>query len=206
MKPVIVIDFNGALLNSRPFDEAHRQWFKMFSILLDDPSINEWADKENYFEGVHQVMKRYLGNVHKDAQLMFARQTFALVMVAEVKESDIVKDFASYLDTIKDKYTLALITTAPEGSVEPILEKIGCQYLFEIVFKSPYKSYPDKRELFEEFILKYERPLFYIGEGDKDIGLCRDLGIKSISVNWVKRGKFKGDHDIDDTEELKKIL
>jgi FMN phosphatase YigB (HAD superfamily) len=206
MNPIIAIDFNGALLRSRPFDEAHTRWFRLFSVLLDDDAINEWAFKENYFEGVHDVMKRYLGNVPKDAQVMFAREIYALALVAEVSTKDLVDEFVDYLRSIKEKYTLALITTTPEVAVDPLLQKIGCRDVFDIIFSSQMKSYPDKRALFEDFIVKYERPLYYIGEGDKDVGWCRDLEIKSISVNWANKGRFKGEHNIDTVDELKDIL
>jgi hypothetical protein len=53
MNPLIIIDFNGALLRPRPFDEAHKTWFKLFSVLLEDDSVNEWAFKEN-------ILKAYI--------------------------------------------------------------------------------------------------------------------------------------------------
>jgi len=49
-----------------------------------------------------------------------------MATVAEVKKSDLIKNFADYLRKIKKKYKLALVTSAPEDSVEPILQKVGC--------------------------------------------------------------------------------
>lgn len=200
------MDFNGALLRSRPFDEAHKNWFKLLSILLDDNSINEYASLEDYFDKVHEVMERYLGSVDYETRVSFARNLFAMSTIAEVKQEDLVVEFANYLRSIKEKYSLVLITSAPEASVEPILQKVGCSDLFDILYKSPMTKHPDKKMLFKEFIEKHNKPVFYIGNGDEDITSCHELGIPSISVNWVSKGDVKGDYDIDNVKELEKII
>lgn len=205
-KPIIAIDFDGALLSSRPFDEAHKRWFSVMSVLLNDKSINQYAGLENYFDKVHEVMKRYLGDVDQETRIVFARNLFSMVTVAEADKKDLVDDFARYLRKIKPKYRLALITTAPETSVEPILEKVGCGNLFDILYRSPVKKQPNKKEMFQEFVKEHGKPVFYIGNGDKDITSCKELGIPSISVNWVSQGQVKGDYDVKTVKELEKII
>jgi len=205
-KPIIAVDFNGALLKSRPFDEAHKNWFYLMSVLLKDNSIREYAGLENYFEKVNEVMKRYLGEVEEETRITFARNLFSMTTIAEVRKDDLIKDFADYLENIKKKYRLALITSAPENSVEPILKKLGCSNLFDILYKSPIGKHPDKMRLFEEFIREYEKPVYYIGAGDKDILGCKKLGIITISVNWISKGKTKGDYNISRVKELEKII
>lgn len=206
MKPIIAVDFDGALLQSRPFDEAHKRWFYVMSVLLKDDSINEYAGLENYFDKVHEVMERYLGDVDHETRVKFARNLFSMATIAEVRKDDLVKDFADYLRGLKGKYRLALITSAPEASVEPILHKVGCSDLFDILYKSPMGKHPNKRELFEEFIKENGKPAFYIGNGDKDITSCKELGIRAISVNWVSQGEIKGDYDIQRVPELEAII
>lgn len=206
MKPILAIDLDGALLKSRPFEKAHKRWFSLMSILLKDKSINDYAGLENYFDKVDKIMKRYLGDVDSEHRIIFARNLFSMATVAEAETKDLVDDFVRYLQKIKKKYRLALITTAPETSVDPILEKVGCADLFDIIYKSPVKRYPNKKELFQQCIEEYGKPLFYIGNGDKDIISCKELGIPSISVAWVSSGKVKGDYDINKVKELEKII
>ena len=79
MKPILAIDFDGALLRSRPFNEAHKRWFSLMSVLLKDKSLNDYAGLENYFDKVHEVMKRYLGNVDGETRIVFARNLFSMV-------------------------------------------------------------------------------------------------------------------------------
>lgn len=206
MKPILAIDFDGALLKHRPFEKAHLKWFKVMGSLLKDPSVNKYANLENYFDKVHVVMKRYLGNVSHEIRVKFARIMYSMSLIAEVQQKDVVIPFVKYLKTLKRKYKLALITTAPEDSVEPILDKLGLNKLFDIIYKSPIERHPDKKQLFKEFIKKHSKPLFYIGNGDKDILNCKKAGIKTISVNWVSKGKYKGDFDVKTVRELSKIM
>jgi len=207
MKPILAIDLDGALMHSRPFDEAHKKWFELFSVILKDDSIKKYAFLENWFSKVDEVMDRYLGEkVDRITKNRWAREIYAMTTVKEVRKEDLVKEFAEYLRKIEDKYALALITTAPESAVGPILQKVGCARLFDIIKKSPPEKRPSKKELLEEFIKAYAKPVFYIGNGDKDIQACKELGIKTISVSWVSKGEFKGDYNVDTVEELKNIL
>jgi phosphoglycolate phosphatase-like HAD superfamily hydrolase len=206
MKPILAIDFNGALLKPRPFLEAHKNWFQTMANLLEDDSVNEYSGLDNYFGKVHEVMKRYLGDVPKETRTAFARNLFSMSTIAEVTTDDLVADFATYLRGVKDKYTLALITSAPASSVDPILSKIGCSDLFDIIYKSPMDKHPNKKELFSELVRDHGKPAYYIGHGDKDIATCTKLGIPSISVNWVSTGTQKGNYDVQNISELQKIL
>jgi FMN phosphatase YigB (HAD superfamily) len=151
-------------------------------------------------------MHTYLGFADKEIQTLFARQTYAMILLAEITSDDLVRDFVEYLRTIRERYTLALITTTPEESVLPILRKLHCEDLFEIIFASAPNNHPDKHSLFADFLTKYENPLFYIGLGDTYLGGLKELDINTISVNWVSEGAFRGDYEVDTVEELQKIL
>ncbi len=206
MKPILAIDLDGALMYSRPFDNAHKKWFSLMASLLNDQSINNYAGLENYFPKVDEVMKRYLGDIDKEARTAFARQIYALVTIAETKPEDLVSEFTEYLRKIKSQYSLALITSAPEAAVEPILQKVGCLDLFDYIYKSPINKRPSKKELLQEFIKKHGKPKFYIGNGDKDILNCKELGISSITVSWVSKGEHEGDYQADTVKDLERLL
>ena len=206
MKEFIVVDFNGALLSPRPFNETHKAWFQTMSVLLNDPSINNHAGKENYFEKVDEVMTLYLGNVNSETKTKFARQLFSMTLIAEIKKEDLSQEFVEYLQGLKEKYKIALVTSAPSTSVEPILNKLGISDLFDVIIKSEENKRPKKQELIKEFIKKHKTPLFYVGFGDKDLEFCKDLNIKTVSVNWFTESKNKGDFNVNEVSELKNIL
>ena len=205
-KRIIAVDFDGALLKHRPFELAHKRWFELFSELLKDSSLKRYGTLKDYFPKVEEIMQRYLGDIAAEDKIRFARDVFAMVMVAEARQDDLVMDFADYLKSIKKSHALALITTAPEGSARPILEKLGCNELFDMIDESPLTHKPDKKKMFKEFMRKYGKPEFYIGDGDEHITACKELEIRTISVNWVSKARIKGDHDIKSVKELAKII
>tara|TARA_Y100000310_G_scaffold340233_1_gene435302 strand:+ start:250 stop:714 length:465 start_codon:yes stop_codon:yes gene_type:complete len=147
-------------------------------------------------------MKRYIGDVSKEDRTKFARTIYAMVTVACVKQEDLCVEFKEFLEGRE----LALITTAPADSVEPILVKLNCENLFKIVYKSETAAEPDKKELFKAFIAKHGKPEYYIGDGDKNLAVAKELDIKTISVNWVKKAEIKGDFDVQSVSELKDVL
>ena len=205
-KKIILVDFDGALLKSRPFEIAHKEWFRIMAELLRDQSINDFAFKQDYVTHVNDVMKKYLGDIDENSRTIFARNIYAMGIVEAVKKWDLIEEFAEYLRKIKKKYHIALITTAPALAVDPVLEKIHCKDIFDIIIKGSMEKQPNKKDLLEEFIRKHAKPEFYIGRGDKDIKVCKDFGIRTISVNWAGTGEFKGNFDVNKVGEIDVIL
>lgn len=202
----LIIDLKGALLRPRPFDIAHKEWFRIMAELIKDYSITEFSFTPDYFVHVQEIMKKYLGDIDVKSRNSFARNIYAMAVVESIKKWDLVDEFAEYLRSIKKKFAIILITTAPTAAVNGILEKIDCKDLFDMIVASPMEDMPSKKELIESFMKKHSKPLFYIGHGDKDINVCRDLGIKTISVNWVEQGEFKGNFEANKVEDVKKII
>jgi phosphoglycolate phosphatase-like HAD superfamily hydrolase len=205
-RPVIIIDLNGALLKSRPFDTAHKEWFKVMGELIRDYTINELAFKEDYFADVQEIMKKYLGDINIKTRNAFARNIYSMMVVESIKKWDLIDDFAEYLRSIKKKFSIVLITSAPGPAVNGILEKVHCQDLFDIIAASSMDEVPSKKDLIESFIHKHGKPLFYIGQGDKDIDTCKNLGIKTVVVDWVAPAAVKGNFEAHNITELDKIL
>ncbi|MFA5796732.1 MAG: HAD family hydrolase [Candidatus Woesearchaeota archaeon] len=205
-KKMLIIDLDGALVKSRPFDMAHQEWFRIMAELLRDQTITQHAFKENYYEQVHHVMKQYLGDISESSRNMFARNMYGMCLVEIIKKWDVYEPFAEYLHAIKKKYLLILITTTPAIAVDALLEKIHCKDLFDVIIKGPLDKEPHKKELFELFLKKYGKPEFYIGKGDKSIEVCKDLGIKTITVSWIAEGTHKGNFEAKTVEDVEKIL
>lgn len=203
---ILAIDLDGAVLKHRPFRVAHKKWFDVFSCLLEDDAVKNFDTSTDYFTDVKKVMNRFLPDVSLDIQILFARNMFGMLTLAQVKKSDIIIDFVSYLSSLKKKYRLALITTTPQSAINPILERLGLDDIFDFIYASPMSSTPDKKMMFTYFIHKYGKPAFYIGDGDEHITLAKECNIPTISVNWVSKAKIKGDHDVKTVEELKKIV
>jgi phosphoglycolate phosphatase-like HAD superfamily hydrolase len=180
--------------------------FEIMSVLIGDPEIKKYAFIENYFSKVDEVMKSYLGNVSKESRTKFARNLYAMTVVAEAEKSDLAQGFVRYLRKLKNNYNTALVTTAPEPAVEPMLEKLGCKDLFTMIYKSKPESEPNKKQLFLDLIRENGTPVMYACSSMKDVELCRELGVKSVLVHWITPGCAKGDYSADSPADFEKIL
>ncbi|MGM5481633.1 MAG: hypothetical protein ACQESE_04460 [Nanobdellota archaeon] len=206
MKPIIAVDLNGALIHARPFRTVHHKWFLLFASLLDRPALEDMAGAPDYMVYVDDIMDDYLGPVSEVSKKYFARQLFGMMLVAEAKPDDVVKEFAEYLCELKSSFRLALITTAPAPAVIPLLEKIGYEDIFDIIYKSSPGSSPDKIRLFKRFVSEFDTPQFYIGRGDRDLDEIKALGISTLSVTWVEDGGYEGDHTFVSVNDLKSFF
>lgn len=209
-KPIIAVDLNGALMRSRPFDEAHKLWFDYYAKELRNPSIAEYGklqDKEAWLPKVDEVMKRALGEKSDEAtRMQTARNFFAGFVIEAARREDVFQDFLTYLNGVKGKYSLALITTMHSEAAVQILDRLECRGPFQFVHGTQANKAPHKREVLEEFIKHRGKPEWYIGRGDREIITCRQMGIKTISVNWAGKGQFRGDYEVNYVDELSAIL
>jgi len=198
----IIVDLNGALLQSRPFDEAHKRWFGLMANLLEDDKVKGYANQDDWFDMVDDVMDRFLGDAGKDYKTAMARMLYGMIVVGEIRDSDLVEEFAEYLYDLKKRYKICLVTTVPDP--EPILEKLNISDLFNVVYKNPIDGRPDKLELIKKFLEEHDSK-FYIGLGDKDLKGIGQLGIKTVSVSWIKKGE-PGDYDAETVKELVSLI
>ncbi len=205
MKPIIAIDLIGTLITSKSWDESHPDWFNYFAEVLQDPSIKEYAKLEDWWPKVHEVMEKYLPDDTKEARTVIARTMFSIMFFKRISSEDVVKEFADYLRK-QTKYDVALVTSFPDILINLLLEKMGCLDIFSIVLASKSNKESDKKLVFEEFITKFGKPVYYIGNGNKNIISCKEVGIKTVSVNWLSESKCKGNYDVNSVKELENLI
>lgn len=220
-KPILAIDFGGTLISNKAADMAHYEWFKIMSIMLNDPKIKKLAGTENYFDDVIKVMERYTGLKAKDKEDQevlgrWARSLFSFMSIGASKKlgkSILYQDFADYLKELKKRFELALITTQPQDSVKPMLAAVGCDNLFDYVYESSFYEKPDKYTVLKRFISENGKPLLYIGNSKNDVDSCEKAGVPVIITTWDKeslpvgyRKKAECVPFVNNIKELKKIL
>lgn len=205
-KKVLIIGLNGVLLKPRPFEMGHQEWFRVMAELLHDHTIMQHAFKENYFQYVQEIMKRYLGDINEHSRIAFARNMYGMSIVEVARPWDVVEEFAELLRRLKKRYALVLITSTPAIAIEPLLEKTQCKDLFDLVIKGPLDTESHKKELFEAYLKKHGRPEFYIGKGNKDMEYCRSVGIKTITAEWLNPPIIQGNFSAKTPQDVEKIL
>ncbi|MAF37023.1 hypothetical protein CL622_07960 [archaeon] len=215
IKPIIGIDLDGTLISEIPSKQAHTEWFAIMSSVLGDPAVQNYADLEgDYFPHVFKVMEQYTGlqiKEHKELLTHFARTLFQMSYIGQafqMKDKLLYTPFATYLRKLKEKYTLALITTAPEDAVMPLLGMVDCLDLFSIVYKGPIGKKSDKTILLKQFIKEHGKPICYIGNEDGDVQACLKTNVKSILVNWnnTELENVEPDYTVCNVEELNGVI
>lgn len=149
------------------------------------------------------MLDRYTGLSVKTGEnkLLLKKMARSLFQMSYLGKAHQLRDQLGYseiiilLKELKKKYSLALITTSPEESVNPILELTGCSDLFELKELSPLHEEPNKKELLQRFISIHGRPEGYIGNEEEDYLACKELNVPFILAGW----------DPYVSEELKKV-
>lgn len=221
VKPILGIDFGGTLISNKASDLAHYEWFKIMSIMLNDPKIKELAGKEDYFSDVIEIMEKYTGlkadtQENKEILGRWGRSLFSFMSIGSANKlgKDILfKDFAEYLKELKKRFELALISTQPQDSVKPMLASIDLEDFFDYIYESGFYEKPDKFIVLKRFISENGKPLLYIGNSKDDVHACQKLKIPIIIATWDKeslpveyRKKAECVPFVNNVRELRKIL
>ncbi|MFA6462254.1 MAG: HAD family hydrolase [Candidatus Woesearchaeota archaeon] len=191
-KKIIAVDLSGTLICEEAGQKAHQEWFRIMAAALNDPSVETLAKKKDYFPEVYKVLERYTGLDAKkeENKLLLKKMARSLFQMSYLGKAHQLRDKLRYseiitlLKELKRKYTLALITTSPEESVNPILELAGCSDLFDFKELSPLHEEPNKKELLQRFISTHGKPEVYIGNEEEDYFACKELDVPFILAGW----------------------
>ncbi len=192
LKKIIAFDLSGTIISEEPGQKAHQEWFKIMGAALNDSSVEKLAEKKDYFPEVYRVLGQYTGLDAKNSKnkLLLKKMARSLFQMSYLSKAHQLKDKLAYqpvinlLKELKRKYSLALITSSPEDSVEPILELSGCSDLFEFKELSPLNEEPNKKELLQRFITVHGKPEVYIGNEEEDYSACKELDVPFILAGW----------------------
>ena len=186
-KPIIATTFSGLYIKSDPWKKAHILWFQKASKELNDPLINDWAYKENYFKGVEEVMKRLYPTLSDSQRTKEARNSFFNSVCQYIQQNPRVRnnEVIEFFKELKAKYELALITTNTEEAINRILKILNLEDLFDIIEPSRPDEKDDKTLVFDRFIRIYGKPFIYIGGDRKDsFDYCKQHNIRAIFANF----------------------
>lgn len=208
-KPIIATTLSGLFIKKEPWARAHVLWLKEASEKLNDPAIMDWADKPNYFDCVDPIMSKLYPQLSKEERVVKAREIFFDSVCKYIQQNPNVvnQEIVKYFQTLKDKYTLVLITTNTKEAIDKILNLAKLNGLFDIIETSLPTEKDDKRLVFDRFLKKYETPIIYIGSSRKDsFNYCAERGIKAIFANLEAEQEISDIQTIHNLEELKEII
>lgn len=205
-KAIIATTIRGLYIKSYPWKNAHVLWFKNVSKKLKDPSLNEWAPREDYFKGVDIAMKRLYPKLSDKERTVKARELFFDSVLQYIKENPDVKnkEVIDYFKSLKNKYNLAIITTNTDDFTKKVLKLIGLNNIFEIIETSETYEKDDKILVFKRFVKKYGKPKLYIGGERKDsFDYCIKNKIPCVLVNLEDYKYLDGIETLHNLKEIK---
>lgn len=208
MKPIIATTLSGLFIRTSPWKDAHRKWFEQIVRETGDESFRQWAMKPGYFEGVNLAMAKLMPDASKEERIREARRRFMEAVVDNIKErrEEVVnREAIDFFSSLKEKFTLALITTNTKEAAMKILSIAGIENLFDIAEFSMPGEEDDKSAVIERFMENHGKPRVYFGGDRKDIyDYCRQKNIFCVFANLEDGRDFNARtvHTIKEMEEI----
>ena len=220
-KPILATTIKDVIIDRNSWVDAHYLWFderekELSEKGLSTGPIDEWKtllrknpeeEKETYFKYVDEVMKLLYPDLSNSKRTEIARESYFDSVLEFIKQNQdkINHDFIEYLESLKGKYRIAIITTNTWSALEKILEVSYINKdLFDLIEVSKLEEKDDKTIVFERFIEKHGKPNFYIGSSEKTIKYCKEKKIKYISTNFYTNNNLPD--SVANIEELKEVI
>lgn len=219
-KKAILFDLDGTLINSA-LDLAKSVNFMLEALnykTFEEKTIHGWVGN-----GALTLVKRALsGQVEIDDNLDDDEVEYALKIFLDFYAKNLciaTKPYPNVVKTLqhlKEKnYTLAIVTNKPFAFVEPILDGLELNNLFEVILggDSLTKKKPDPLPLLhvcEQLKLSVEQCLM-VGDSKNDILAANACGMQSVGVTYGYNygesiGVYNPTQIISDFGELNNVL
>jgi len=169
-KPILATNIDGFLINHSAFIEPHKEWFEKVIKLTGNENLRKWIGSKDYFKGVDIAMEHVMPNATPEQRTLQARHWYQEAVVKYIEENpEIVNhQLGNWLTSLKEKYTIALITSNTSEYIHQILKAADLNDIYDIIFSSSALDKPDKAKLFKEFSKKYGKPKYYIASRNKE--------------------------------------
>lgn len=209
-KPIIATTLAGLYVKTEPWKNAHILWFEDAAKKLNDMSVLKWASKpSNYFMGVDEVMKRLYPELSEEEKTKKARESFFGSVCKQIEQNPLLKnqEVIDFFKGIKNKYSIALITTNTEQTTKKILRILGLDSFFDFIEASSPDEKDDKTKVIGRFIEKHGNPFIYAGGDRKEAyDYLRQKGIRCIFINLEGSSKIDGVKTVFSLNEFAKSL
>ncbi len=200
-KPIIVVGLVGVLVSSAPWKKAHEQGMKVHAenLGVDVSTI----DGDNYFDIVEKSLEKIWPDLSAEERIKKRRDIYFEHVLNFLKSDfDIKQEILDYFKSLKEKYTLALVTTNNEKMTNEVLGLLGAGNLFDIMEFSKEEEKDDKEVVLRRLIEEHGKPLVLIESKGKLKDFCLQDNIKHIQFDIDKDdlSKLKGEIDGIDKE------
>jgi hypothetical protein len=151
-------------------------------------------------------MQKIYPNMDDEERTKKAREMFFNSVLQYINENPEVKnkEAIDYFSQIKEKFSVALITTNTLQVTNKILSLIDAPDLFDIIETSNLDEKDDKSLVFDRFLKKHGKPRLYIGGDRKDsFDYCKEHDIPSVFANLENQEEIQNVESAHSLDELK---
>lgn len=170
MKKIIIFDFDGVIVDSSNLSySANKE-------MMPDLEYDEW---QSWFEGnlYKKIRKEHQNDKSRD--LFFEKYNIGIVDLLPIEGiPEVIKE-------LTNEYTLVIISSASEESIEKFLSKHNLRHYFsEVLGRETHKSKIDKFHIvLKKYNIKPGETLI-ITDTVGDIKEAHEVGVKSLAVIW----------------------
>jgi hypothetical protein len=169
-KQILATNIDGFLIDHSAFIEPHRIWFDRAILLTKDDSLGKWKGHTEYFKGVNEAMQKIMPDASKEERTTQARKWYQedVIHYISIHPEVVNQKLAKSLKKLKQRFTLALITTNTKDYINKILEVAKLQGIYDTIHASKLEEEPSKFKIAQEFKEKYGQPKYYLASRSKE--------------------------------------
>lgn len=160
--------------------------------------------KKDEFITIKSMFEYSFNRLFKEVELNINSELAADIITREHGNASLFDDTKIFLDSIKGKVPVCLVSDADDKMILPLLDRFEFDNVFISEQIKAYKSHKEGK-IFKELINKYEvepEDILHIGDGYSDIVGAKRIGIKTC---WINREKRSWDYDIKPDYSVEKL-
>ncbi len=184
----ICFDWDGTLARKEVAEEAAMRRLYTLGVSLDRDWMREAQKTHAHYKANKDAIGQYTGITDERMQTIIMTNLFQfhyLGVVNEWKEKVFYQGVPEMLKALKkQKHHLSIASTIRQDIIEPALEIVGMNKLFDAVKgNTPDLAYP-KEHLVKSAMQECGEAHYMVGDRDDDMAAGREAGAKTIFVTW----------------------
>jgi len=197
MLKAIIFDMDDVILNSKRFDyPAWKRFFSDFGLNLTLETYKSFLGMKNA-----EIIKKHVPLIKENDVLSLQdKKELYFIELLKAEGASMTEGLTNFLDAVKDRYLLAIATSAPQIKVNEILKYLRLEKYFKIIITADQvsKGKPNP-ELFlkaAENLKINPRDCVVIEDAPNGVKAAKEGGMKCVAITTTHKREELKDADI----------